>query len=298
MVIGTTTVLAGFPVVALAQDRPETLQEIVTQDQEERLAENPIFSVDSAKYREVSAKDAKADSEQTTQENGGTAAHAIDGNASTVWHSDYNNKTMPHWISYSLDEVTTIGRIDYLGKPGQNGVGNGVFKDISIYYTQDAGADPSKEEGWTLAKTFSEITYNPSTGTDTNRAATFEFDPVDALKVKIVVTGSYSSGSGTEPENQYANALELKTYAVTPEDKLDIQLTIDNQEYTGASIQEIVEKNNITPKKVKSLTITGGHVEYSDLEYLGAVVNHSNFKFEKLKKLTVDLTKATMYTVS
>ena len=87
---------------------------------------------------------------------------------------------MPHWISYSLDQVTKIGRIDYLGKPAQNGVGNGVFKNIDVYYTTDPGADPASDTGWKKAGSFENITYSPSTGTGTNRAATCEFDPVEA----------------------------------------------------------------------------------------------------------------------
>ena len=121
------------------------------------------------------------------------------------------------------------------GKTAQNGVGNGVFKNIDVYYTTDPGADPASDTGWKKAGSFENITYSPSTGTGTNRAATFEFDPVEALKVKIVVRESYSSGSGQEPENQYANALEITTYAVNdvPEDKLEIGVTIDDQSYTG-----------------------------------------------------------------
>lgn len=88
--------------------------------------------------------------------------------------------------------------------------------------------DPASDTGWKKAGSFENITYSPSTGTGTNRAATFEFDPVEALKVKIVVRESYSSGSGQEPENQYANALEITTYAVNdvPEDKLEIGVTL------------------------------------------------------------------------
>ena len=157
--------------------------------------------------------------------------------------------------------------------------------------------DPASDTGWKKAGSFENITYSPSTGTGTNRAATFEFDPVEALKVKIVVRESYSSGSGQEPENQYANALEITTYAVNdvPEDKLEIGVTIDDQSYTGKSIQEIVDKNSITPKNVESLSITNGNLEYKDLVWLGGVTDH-NVKFRNLKRLTVDLEHTKMYT--
>ena len=75
-----------------------------------------------------------ADSVETSGENG-AVANAFDGNQQTVWHTLWSSdgqKQMPHWISYELAEPTTIGRIDYVGKPGQNGVGNGVFKSVNL----------------------------------------------------------------------------------------------------------------------------------------------------------------------
>ena len=278
------------------QSEEETVETEQTQSTLGARATAPdvVFDV-GEEYEKVNIVNPTADSVETSGENG-AVANAFDGNQQTVWHTLWSSdgqKQMPHWISYELAEPTTIGRIDYVGKPGQNGVGNGVFKSVNIYVSTNAGQDPSTNEGWTKVGTYNGITYNPSTGVDTNRSHTFTFTPTLAAKVKIEITESYSSGSGTEPENQYANALELITYAykTQPEDTLPITVSIDGKSYTGDSIQAIVEDNSISKNNVKKFSITGGTIEYADLEYLG---NGSSFLFREIKELTIDLTKATM----
>ena len=278
------------------QSEEETVETEQTQSTLGARATAPdvVFDV-GEEYEKVNIVNPTADSVETSGENG-AVANAFDGNQQTVWHTLWSSdgqKQMPHWISYELAEPTTIGRIDYVGKPGQNGVGNGVFKSVNIYVSTNAGQDPSTNEGWTKVGTYNGITYNPSTGVDTNRSHTFTFTPTLAAKVKIEITESYSSGSGTEPENQYANALELITYAykAQPEDILPITVSIDGKSYTGDSIQAIVEDNSISKNNVKKFSITGGTIEYADLEYLG---NGSSFLFREIKELTIDLTKATM----
>ena len=266
---------------------------------------NTVLAQEEYTYEPVAVANAQADSvENSGQENGGLAQHAIDGNLSTVWHTLWSSdgqKQMPHWISYELVEPTTIGRIEYWGKPGQNGVGNGVFKSIDIYVSQDKTTNPAGDAGWTLAGFFPNITYSATSGTTENRYAIFDFAPVQAAKVKIVVNHSYSSGSGSEPEDMYANALEIKTYKATavepepepePSDTLPISVVIDGKSYEGASIQEIVENNGISTTSVKSFSIVGGNVEASDFAYLN---NSGTFRFRDITSLTIDLTKAKMY---
>ena len=257
-------------------------------------APDVVFDV-GEEYEQVGIKNPSADSEETSGENG-VVANAFDGNQSTVWHTLWSRdgqKQMPHWISYELNEPTTIGRIDYVGKPATNGVGNGVFKDVNIYVSEDPNQDPSTNAGWTLVQSYSGITYDPAKGTDTNRSHTFIFAPTLASKVKIEITGSYDSGSGTEAPNMYANALELITYAykAQPEDTNPISVLINGKSYTGKSIKDIVTDNVISTSSITKLSITSGTIEYSDLEYLG---NGSNFLFRNIKELTIDLTKASM----
>ena len=57
----------------------------------------------------------------------GNASLAFDGDVNKGWHSQYDSKTGPHWIQWSLGGVHNIGRIAYQVK----GTGaNGRFKEI------------------------------------------------------------------------------------------------------------------------------------------------------------------------
>ena len=59
----------------------------------------------------------------------GNASLAFDGDVNKGWHSQYDSKTGPHWIQWSLGGVHNIGRIAYQVK----GTGaNGRFKEIKV----------------------------------------------------------------------------------------------------------------------------------------------------------------------
>ena len=65
-------------------------------------------------------------------------------------------------------------------------------------------------------------------------------------------------------------------------------MCIRDRSYTGKSIQEIVDKNSITPKNVESLSITNGNLEYKDLVWLGGVTavsyTHLNVHIKEFMK--------------
>ena len=153
------------------------------------LPVNTVFAAEYT-YEKVSVKagSVTADSEESPAQGGdGGAGYAFDNNLGTQWHTKYtapdaDDKTMPHWISWELSEPTTIGKIDYVGKPGANGVGNGVFKAIDIYVSEDANTAPNGSgSGWSKVYTNNNITYSPDRGTETKREASFVFDsPVEA----------------------------------------------------------------------------------------------------------------------
>ncbi|WP_296242691.1 discoidin domain-containing protein, partial [uncultured Faecalicoccus sp.] len=182
---------------------------------------NTVLAQEEYTYEPVAVTNAQADSEEPTAQGDGPAGFAFDNDYSTQWHTNWSNpsegdKAMPHWISWQLNQPTTIGRIDYVGKPGANGIGNGVFKDISIYVTEDSNAQPNGAgEGWELVQSYSGITYSATSGTEHNRTATFTFTPVMASKVLIVVNGSYSVPDDPDGENVFANAREIITYKAT-----------------------------------------------------------------------------------
>ena len=266
---------------------------------------NTVLAQEEYTYEPVAVTNAQADSEEPTAQGDGPASFAFDNNYSTQWHTNWSNpsegdKTMPHWISWQLNDPATIGRIDYVGKPGANGVGNGVFKDISIFVTEDSNAQPNDTgEGWKLVQSYSDIAYSATSGTEQDRTATFTFTPVMASKVLIVVKGSYSVPDDPDGENVFANAREIITYKATPIDSepepiddLRINVTIDGKSYEGKSIQQIVEDNGISKSAVKEFAVTGGNLEYADLEFIG---NGNTFYFANLQNLTIDLSNATMY---
>ena len=266
---------------------------------------NTVLAQEQYTYEAVAVTNPQADSVESSGEGGdGGAEYAFDNNYSTQWHTNWSDpseddKSMPHWISWQLTDPAMIGRIDYVGKPGANGVGNGVFKDISVYVTEDSSVQPNETgDGWTLVQDYSEITYSAMSGADQNRTATFTFTPVMASKVLIVVNGSYSVPGDPDGENVFANAREIITYKATPidsepepTDDLRINVTIDGESYEGKSIQEIVEDNGISKSAVKEFAVTGGNLEYADLEFIG---NGNTFYFANLQNLTIDLNNATM----
>ncbi|MEE1827332.1 discoidin domain-containing protein [Streptomyces sp. BE20] len=79
---------------------------------------------------------ATADSIETVRENG-QATNAIDGNDSTIRHTQYGTgiTPMPHWIDIDLGRSRTVGRLDYL--PRQDGGTNGTMADYQILTSTD-----------------------------------------------------------------------------------------------------------------------------------------------------------------
>ncbi|HMA61446.1 MAG TPA: discoidin domain-containing protein, partial [bacterium] len=75
------------------------------------------------------------DSEETTGEDG-RAVNVLDGDPSTIWHTEWYNSSpgYPHEIVLGLDKKYDIENFSYL--PRQNS-GNGRIKEFEIYITSD-----------------------------------------------------------------------------------------------------------------------------------------------------------------
>ena len=74
----------------------------------------------------------------SSQEAGeGNAAHLVDGDPSTYWHTMYSVTVAkhPHWVDFDMGEIRTIKGFTYL--PRQNGT-NGNVKDYSFQVSDDA----------------------------------------------------------------------------------------------------------------------------------------------------------------
>ena len=76
------------------------------------------------------------DSQETSSENG-AAINAVDGNASTIWHTQYSGSVapLPHEIRLSLGTTYTVNSFKYL--PRQNG-SNGRVGQYEIYVSSDS----------------------------------------------------------------------------------------------------------------------------------------------------------------
>ena len=96
------------------------------------------------------------DSQETAGENN-SAANAIDGNASTFWHTRWNEDlALPHFITVDMGKSHRIGGFTYL--PRQDGTINGTVENYRFETSTDG-------TNWTtniVSGTFANIQNNPS----------------------------------------------------------------------------------------------------------------------------------------
>lgn len=110
-------------------------------------------------YVDQSTMEATASSFQ----GGSPASNVLDGNTSTMWHSDWSITTMPHWIDLKMKEPTEIAGLVYT--PRQTGSnGNVTSYEIQVlvdgeYVTHATGTLPNDSET-------KEITFEPVTTTN------------------------------------------------------------------------------------------------------------------------------------
>lgn len=99
----------------------------------------------------------------SSSQGGSPASNVLDGNTSTMWHSDWSITTMPHWIDLEMAEPTEIAGLVYT--PRQTGSnGNVTSYEIQVlvdgeYVTHATGTLPNDSET-------KEITFEPVTTTN------------------------------------------------------------------------------------------------------------------------------------
>ena len=78
---------------------------------------------------------ASADSAEIQGENG-AAANAIDGNAATIWHTQWvaANPVPPHWFVVDMGSTQNVGGFKYLPRAGG---GNGTLATYNVFLSQD-----------------------------------------------------------------------------------------------------------------------------------------------------------------
>ena len=97
------------------------------------------------------------------QQDGSNPSNVLDGNTSTMWHTNWNITTMPHWIDLQMSEPTEIAGLVYT--PRQTGT-NGKVTSYEVqvlvdgkYVTRATGTLPNNSET-------KEITFDPITTTN------------------------------------------------------------------------------------------------------------------------------------
>lgn len=119
---------------------------------------------------------------------GSPASNVLDGNTSTMWHTDWNITTMPHWIDLEMTEPTEISGLVYT--PRQTGT-NGNATNYTILVSDD---------GETYREILTDDLANDST------VKTINFDPVTTKHVRLQYnTAVNNNGSAAELQVLRAN---------------------------------------------------------------------------------------------
>jgi endo-alpha-N-acetylgalactosaminidase len=155
----------------------------VSADSRATVAEVPVLSPGAMK--------ATADSEnRSSGASEGPVSNVLDGDAGTIWHTDYttSNAPYPHWVALDLGGRARVDGFGYLGR--QSGGLNGRVKDYEVAVS-DNGTD------WrTVAK---------GSLVDAPHIQRISFEPVDASHVKFTALNALNG-------QPFAAAAEMRMY--------------------------------------------------------------------------------------
>ncbi|MEE0773420.1 MAG: family 20 glycosylhydrolase, partial [Merdibacter sp.] len=122
------------------------------------------------------------------QHDGSDPENVLDDNPSTMWHTDWNVTTMPHWIDLQISEPTVVNGLYYL--PRQSG-SNGNATSYQVQVKNAEGQYETVAEGtWSSNSSAKEVT----------------FDAVETTNVRLVyVKAVNNNGSAAEIKLMLAN---------------------------------------------------------------------------------------------
>jgi len=146
---------------------------------------------------DASALTGYADSQQSGEE----AYKALDGDATTIWHSDYGNGIKPdiaggknNSFTILLDKNRDVEKLVYVPR---NWGDNGIILEYRLFYsTTESGND------------FKEIQLRNHTWANDNTAKSTEFSAPNARRIKICATATAGATA-----NQFISAAEFELYA-------------------------------------------------------------------------------------
>lgn len=152
------------------------------------------------------------------QQDGSNPSNVLDGNPSTMWHTNWNVTTMPHWIDLQMSEPTEIAGLVYT--PRQTGTnGNVTSYEIQVlvdgeYVTHATGTLPNNSET-------KEIT----------------FDPITTTNVRLVYNQAVNNnGSAAELQVVRANiSADIEGLQAAVENAKTLMSQLDKDAYTEES---------------------------------------------------------------
>jgi uncharacterized repeat protein (TIGR03806 family) len=137
------------------------------------------------------------------------AAHAIDGNPTTFWHTEYGNggeALMPHFLTLDIGSIRSIGGFVYVPRQGMQ---NGRIAAYQVHYSSDAVTwTPMTSGTWgndAVIKTFADLVGHrkarceiagPSgtVGGPFDVTVVFDYDVTDFTESDLQVTGGTVTG--------------------------------------------------------------------------------------------------------
>ena len=152
------------------------------------------------------------------QQDGSNPSNVLDGNPSTMWHTNWNITTMPHWIDLEMAEPTEITGLVYT--PRQTG-SNGNVTKYEIQVLVDGQYVPH------------------ATGTLPNNSETKEitFDPITTTNVRLVYREAVNdNGSAAELQVVRANiSADTEGLQAAVENAKTLMNQLDKDAYTDES---------------------------------------------------------------
>ena len=122
---------------------------------------SPTTNAPAVEPAKPTLKVVKADSEETSGENG-KAANAVDGNTNTIWHTQWQDESpiCPHEIIIELSDAAGINGFTYL--PRQDESDHGGIKAYEFYVSDDGKefGKPVKKGEFTTDKEKKTVTFD------------------------------------------------------------------------------------------------------------------------------------------
>lgn len=159
------------------------------------------------------------------QKDGSNPSNVLDGNKNTMWHTNWNETSMPHWIDLEMEEPMTINGLEYT--PRQTGT-NGNLTGYEIQVSDDGNTYRTIKTG-TLA--------------NNSNVKTIEFDAVTTKHIRLVYTSAINNnGSAAELRVHLANIeADVDGLQKAVDDANALVDTLDPASYTEDSWNHLMD---------------------------------------------------------